>query len=46
MTEFEAACDSRIPFLGIVPPAADNPFPSSTVVWPSLAQAGDRLAIS
>ncbi|MCW5692623.1 MAG: HAD family hydrolase [Pseudolabrys sp.] len=45
MTEFEAARDGGIPFLGIVPPGLDNPFPAATPVWESLSRAGDRLAI-
>ena len=46
MTEFEAARDSCIPFLGLGPPTDQILFLPSSWVWPALAQAGSRLAIS
>lgn len=45
MTEFEAARECGIPFLGIVPSGAANPFPAAVTVWPALSDAATRLGI-
>jgi phosphoglycolate phosphatase-like HAD superfamily hydrolase len=45
MTEFEAARDHDIPFLGIVPPALKSPFPAGVRTWPTLSDAAARLGI-
>jgi len=45
MTEYMAAQDVGIPFLGIVSAGIDNPFPASVHVWPTLRHAEKRLRI-
>lgn len=45
MTEFLAAQESRIPFLGIVPSGSAHPFPPDVVVRPSFLGAGSLLGI-
>ena len=45
MTEYLAAQEVGIHFLGIVPSASDNPFPPSLPVWPTLRDAEKRLRI-
>jgi phosphoglycolate phosphatase len=45
MTEYLAAQDAGIPFLGIVPAGIENPFPTSAHVWPTLRNAEERLRI-
>lgn len=45
MTEYMAAEDVGIPFLGIVPARIENPFPASAHVWPTLRTAEKRLRI-
>jgi phosphoglycolate phosphatase len=49
MTEYIAAQDIGIPFLGIVPGGirgSQNPFPASVHVWPTLRDAEKRLRIA
>ena len=45
MTEYMAAQDVGLPFLGIVPARIENPFPASVHVWPTLRNAEKRLRI-
>ena len=45
MTEYMAAQNVGIPFLGIVPAGTENPFPASVHVWPTLHNAEKRLRI-
>ena len=45
ITEYMAAQDVGIPFLGILPAAIENPFPASVQVWPTLRDAEKRLRI-
>ena len=45
ITEYMAAHDVGIPFLGIVSARIENPFPASVHVWPTLLNAEKRLRI-
>jgi phosphoglycolate phosphatase-like HAD superfamily hydrolase len=45
MTEFLAAQNVGIPFLGIVARGIANPFPAAVPVWPTLQNAEKRLRI-
>jgi phosphoglycolate phosphatase-like HAD superfamily hydrolase len=46
MTEYLAAKDLHIPFLGIAPKNAKNPFPEGVFVLPSLVTADQLLGLS
>ena len=45
MTEYEAAKDLGIPFLGVVAEGEENPFPNGVPVVATLHHAGEFLGI-